>query len=143
MKVKSLSRVQLLVTPWTAAHQAPLSMGFSRQEYWSGVAIAFSAIPPRQCLNSLYVPDITALELCGLRDRLGQNLGSSGTERGIGRRIYSNNRKKATLPGSEILGEDWTAKKSSMWAGLRTSSIPSPETVSLLREHNVNSRIWV
>ena len=36
-KVKSLSRVRLLATPWTAAHQAPLSMGFSRQEYWSGV----------------------------------------------------------------------------------------------------------
>ena len=39
MKVKSLSRVQLLVTPWTAAHQAPPSMGFSRQEYWSGVPL--------------------------------------------------------------------------------------------------------
>ena len=37
VKVKSLSRVQLLATPWTAAHQAPLSMGFSRQEYWSEV----------------------------------------------------------------------------------------------------------
>ena len=37
MKVKSLSRVRLLATPWTAAYQAPLSMGFSRQEYWSGV----------------------------------------------------------------------------------------------------------
>ena len=37
VKVKSLSCVRLLVTPWTAAHQAPLSMGFSRQEYWSGV----------------------------------------------------------------------------------------------------------
>ena len=36
MKVKSLSRVQLLATPWTAAYQAPPSMGFSRQEYWSG-----------------------------------------------------------------------------------------------------------
>ena len=36
VKVKSLSRVQLLATPWTAAHQAPPSMGFSRQEYWSG-----------------------------------------------------------------------------------------------------------
>ena len=32
-----LSRVQLLATPWTTAYQAPLSMGFSRQEYWSGV----------------------------------------------------------------------------------------------------------
>ena len=39
MKVKLLSRVQLLVTPWTAAYQAPLSMGFSRQEYWIGVPL--------------------------------------------------------------------------------------------------------
>ena len=37
MKVKSLSRVQLLVTPWTAAYQAPPSMGFSRQEHWNGL----------------------------------------------------------------------------------------------------------
>ena len=36
VKVKSLSRVPLLATPWTAAYQAPPSMGFSRQEYWSG-----------------------------------------------------------------------------------------------------------
>ena len=39
VKVKSLSRVRLLVTPWTAAYQAPPSMGFSRQEYWSGVPL--------------------------------------------------------------------------------------------------------
>ena len=39
MKGKSLSRVRLLATPWTAAYQAPLSMGFSRQEYWSGVPV--------------------------------------------------------------------------------------------------------
>ena len=37
VKVKSLSRVQLPGTPWTAAYQAPPSMGFSRQEYWSGL----------------------------------------------------------------------------------------------------------
>ena len=37
VKVKSLSRVQFFATPWTVAHQAPLSMGFSRQEYWSGL----------------------------------------------------------------------------------------------------------
>ena len=36
-EVKSLSRVQLFVTPGTVAYQAPLSMGFSRQEYWSGL----------------------------------------------------------------------------------------------------------
>ena len=39
MKGKSLSRVQLLATPWTAAYQAPPSMGFSRQEYWSGMPL--------------------------------------------------------------------------------------------------------
>ena len=33
------SRVQLLATPWTAAHQAPPSMGFPRQEYWSGMPL--------------------------------------------------------------------------------------------------------
>ena len=36
---KSLSRAHLCATPWTAAHQAPPSMGFSRQEYWSGVPL--------------------------------------------------------------------------------------------------------
>ena len=35
--MKSLSHVQLFATPWTVAHQAPQSMGFSRQEYWSGL----------------------------------------------------------------------------------------------------------
>ena len=38
-KVKSLSHVRLLATPWTIAYQAPPSMGFSRQEYWSGVPL--------------------------------------------------------------------------------------------------------
>ena len=40
VKVKLLSRVRLLATPWTAAYQAPPSMGFSRQEYWSGVPLS-------------------------------------------------------------------------------------------------------
>ena len=39
VKVKLLSCVQLLAAPWTIAYQAPLSMGFSRQEYWSGVPL--------------------------------------------------------------------------------------------------------
>ena len=39
VKVKSLSRVRLFATPWSAAYQAPPSMGFSRQEYWSGVPL--------------------------------------------------------------------------------------------------------
>ena len=51
--MKSLSRVQLLATPWTAAHQASSSMGFSRQEYWSGVPLIKSLLTfnlaTRQC----------------------------------------------------------------------------------------------
>ena len=39
VKVKMLSRIRLLATPWTEAYQAPPSMGFSRQEYWSGLPL--------------------------------------------------------------------------------------------------------
>ena len=53
VKVKSLSHAWLFVTPWTAAHQAPPSIGFSRQEYWSRVPLS-SPTPPTVCfLNSL------------------------------------------------------------------------------------------
>ena len=46
LKVKSLSRVQLFVTPWTVAHQAPPSMEFSRQEYCSGLPFLSPGDPP-------------------------------------------------------------------------------------------------
>ena len=49
MKLKPLSRVRLLVTPWTAAYQAPPFMGFSRQEYWSGVP----KTPPKSVLDAV------------------------------------------------------------------------------------------
>ena len=42
---QSLSRVRLLATPWTVAHQAPPSMGFSRREYWSGVPLPSPNLP--------------------------------------------------------------------------------------------------
>ena len=48
MKVKLLSHVRLFVTPWTAAYQAPLSMGFSKQEYWSGLPLP----SPREVLDT-------------------------------------------------------------------------------------------
>ena len=50
VKLKSLSRVRPLATPWTAAHQAPPPMGFSRQEYWSGV--------PLPSPNDVYYPKL-------------------------------------------------------------------------------------
>ena len=47
LKVKLLSRVRFFATPWTAAYQAPPSMGFSRQEYWSGLPLP----SPTELLN--------------------------------------------------------------------------------------------
>ena len=59
VKAKSLSRVQLLATPWTAAYQAPPSMGFSRQEYWSGVPLpspkSSTDSPKRHHLSSSFM----------------------------------------------------------------------------------------
>ena len=51
IKLKSPSRVWLLATPWTAAHQAPPSMGFPRQEYWSGVPWLVSGKEVRKILG--------------------------------------------------------------------------------------------
>ena len=67
VKVKSLSRVWLLATPWTAAYQAPASMGFSGQEYWSGVPLPSLGI-------AVYLPIISWISspsyMLGLLDSL-------------------------------------------------------------------------
>ena len=55
--MKSFSRVRLLVTPWTAAYQAPPSMGFSRQEYWSGMPLP----SPHHVLGTLK-PNLNSFE---------------------------------------------------------------------------------
>ena len=68
-KVKSLSRVQLFATPWTVAYQAPPSMRFSRQEYWSGLPfpspgdLSDPGIEPRSpTLQADTLPSITPKE---------------------------------------------------------------------------------
>ena len=53
VKVKSLSHVWLLATPWTTAYQASPSMGFSRQEYWSGVPLPSSMFMAKNTLKNL------------------------------------------------------------------------------------------
>ena len=78
MKVKSLSRVRLFVTPWTAAYQAPPSLGFSRQEYWSGMP--FSS-PMHACEVASVVSDSMRpygqqpTRLLCIQDSLGKNTG--------------------------------------------------------------------
>ena len=53
MPAKSPLSIRLFVTPWTVAHQAPLSMGFSRQEHWSG--LPFPSSPPRDRNGLSYI----------------------------------------------------------------------------------------
>ena len=55
VKVKLLSRVRLCATPWTATYQAPPSMGFSRQEYWSGVPLPSPCYTVIQSLNHVWL----------------------------------------------------------------------------------------
>ena len=72
--VKSLSRVQLFETPWTSARQAPPSMGFSRQEYWSGVPFPSPEDLPKPRIE----PGSPALQADSLLSELP---GESGIER--------------------------------------------------------------
>ena len=58
--MKSLSRVRLFATPWIAAYQAPPSMGFSRQEYWSGVPLP----SPVRCKSPIIVCYYIAIIIC-------------------------------------------------------------------------------
>ena len=60
--VQLLSLVQLFVTPWTVARQAPLSMGFSRHEYWSGLPFP----PPGDLPNPGFEPESLAIPAGGL-----------------------------------------------------------------------------
>ena len=50
-----LSRVQLFVTPWTIAHQAPLSVGFSKQDYWSGLPFPFPGDLPDPGIETVFL----------------------------------------------------------------------------------------
>ena len=72
MKVKSLSHVRPFATPWTAAYQAPPSMGFSRQEYWSGVplpspkTLLVDRYSCTKAINETQIPDLRVLPIIEL-----------------------------------------------------------------------------
>ena len=61
MKVKSLSRVRPSATPWTAAFQAPPSMGFLREEYWSGVPLPSPNKNHKSSANRTFQPNVVML----------------------------------------------------------------------------------
>ena len=62
VKVKSLSRVRLFSTPWTAAYQAPPSMGFSRWEYWSGVPLPSPLLPMKMLVLQEHVTELLSIK---------------------------------------------------------------------------------
>ena len=84
VKLKSLSRVRLLATPWTAAFQAPPSTGFSRQEYWSGVPLP----SPEEYLLLLLLSHFSCVRPCATHrrqpTRLRRPWDSPGRSTGVG-----------------------------------------------------------
>ena len=83
VKVKSPSRVLLFATPWTVAHQAPPSMGFSRQEYWSG--LPFPSFP--KCIHHQHLLIKSHMKEGGLH--LYQNIRDHWSVRDLGNRGHS------------------------------------------------------
>ena len=75
VRVKSLSHVRLLVTSWTAAYQAPPSMGFSRQEYWSGVPLPspITYIDSLKKTNSEKQSRVVVIRVWGWWEKWGDN----------------------------------------------------------------------
>ena len=139
VKVKSLSRVRLLATPWTAAYQAPPSMGFSRQEYWSGVPL-----PSRSILLAKLNMIILLLLLLLSRfscvrphrqqpTRLPRPWDSPGKNTGVGCHFLLQCMKVKSLCHAWLLATPWTAAyqaplsmgffRLEYWSGL---PLPSP-----------------
>ena len=133
VKVKSLSRVRLLETPWTAAHQAPSSMGFSRQEYWSGFPLpslrkistsALLTVPkPLTCVyhNKLW----KILQEMGIPDHLTCLL----------RNLYAG--QEATVTTRHETADWFQIRK-----GVRQSCILSPCLFNLYAEYIMRNAGW-
>ena len=99
MKVKSLSRVRLFATPWTVAHQAPPSMGFSRQEYWSELPFPSPADLPNPGIE----PRSPALQVDALTSEAPGKPLTSGTDTILDGQVHVQGfhfqDKVATTPG--------------------------------------------
>ena len=99
VKVKLLSRVQLPATPWTAAYQAPPSMGFSRQEYWSGVPLPSPSTALESMLSRNYCSHpfrSVKLIIWLVKDKFRKLL-LDEKKQGRGREIWQNYRNRNIL----------------------------------------------
>ena len=118
MKVKSLSRVRLLATPWTTVYQTPPSMGFSRQEYWSGVPLPSPLSPA--CMH------VKSLQSClTFRDPMDCNLPGSSVHGILQKRTL----KCVAVPSSRDLPNPGT-------------ELPSPVSPALAGRFFTSSATW-
>ena len=134
VKVKSLSQVQLLATPWTAAHQAPPSMGFSRQEHWSGVPL-----PSLRCiwtsLNSLCVSSgFSWMDGSGCEQKPCLCLGSTGRCRLGGMLGPEMRGQNQSLVGQAISAARWPPPPRQRWGQVpRVAGAEAPGATSSKR----------
>ena len=111
--MKSLSRVRLFVTPWTVAYRAPLSMGFSRQGYWSGLPFPSPGYLPDPAIK----PRSATLEADALTSEPPGKLAKQETQvRSLGR---EDTLEKEMVTDSSILAWriPWTKKPGRLQAG--------------------------
>ena len=150
VRVKSLSRVRLFATPWTAPYQAPPSMGFSRQEYWSGLPLPspYKRLPyPIICnkLENLEEINIFSINCESWRNKnLNRPRTNKDTEfsknlpnkqkprtRGLHRRILQNSYRRINTNSSQSLpkfGEKETISNSFYKANITLISKPDKDT---------------
>ena len=97
VKVKSLSRVRLFVTPWTVAHQAPPSMGFPRQEYWSGLPLPGEPLT-REPMSYIHCLEANPHPLTELSYRIRDSCGSSVWKNYLGKKHGLQKSKRTLCP---------------------------------------------
>ena len=120
VKVKSLSRVRLIATPWTAAYQAPPSMGFSRQEYWSGLPLPSPMTNLDSILKSKDVVD---------KDPSSQSYGFSKSHEWIWKLDHK---------------ESWAPKNWCFWTVVLEKTLESPlDCKEIQPVHSKGDQCWV
>ena len=119
VKVKSLSRVRLVATPWIAAYQAPLSMGFSRQEYWSGLPAIYLGVSKRASLVAQMVKNPPTMQetwvrSLGWEDPLEEGMATDSRIL-VWRIPWTEEPGGLQSMGSQRVRHDWVTKHSTAW----------------------------